>query len=108
MKHLKYLPACLLGICGALGFDSLILYVCSFPVRRHPISYPISLSGGILALCLSILLLIPSVAVVIKEKGARLRTILLSLLLCAAGFLAGVLFWGYAYDFCRICFQNQL
>lgn len=108
MKRLKYLPAYLLGICGALGFDNLILYVCSFPVRRHPISYPVSLSGGILALCLSILLLMPSVAVVIKEKGARLRTILMSLLLCTVGFLAGVLFWGYAYDFCRIYFQNQL
>ena len=108
MKRCKYFPAFLLGVSGALGFDCMIMYVCSYPAKRHPISLPVSLCGGVAAACLCIVLFCVVLMHIITAKGARIRTALLSLLFCAGGFAAFVPLWGYAYSLCKSLFQRFL
>lgn len=67
-----YLHACALSLCGGAGFICLIVFAFSEPSVRHPISRPVSLIGGMLALMLAILTAVLLIRSIVKcEKRGR-------------------------------------
>ena len=101
-----YLPAILTGLCGALWMMSLLLHLSAYPVRLHPIAFPVSLVCGMTATILCIVfaaLLTHRIRqAAVPKNGKRLCT----LILCAAAILAGLPLWKDAFALGRLIVQR--
>ena len=101
-----YLPAILTGLCGALWMMSLLLHLGAYPVRLHPIAFPVSLVCGMTATILCIVfaaLLTHRIRqAAVPKNGKRLCT----LILCAAAVLAGLPLWKDAFALGRLIVQR--
>ena len=93
-----YLPAFLLGIGGALGLDSLLVWLSAFPAKEHPVAFPVSSVCGICAACCVILLLHALIRKIRETADAKGKAVICSLILCTLAFIPAVSLWLDAFS----------
>ena len=93
-----YLPAFLLGIGSALGLDSMLIWISSFPGKQHPVAFPGSTVCGLCAAGTGLVLLAALIRNIRRSEEDRGKAVVCSLILCLLAFIPAVSLWLDAFS----------